>query len=332
MPETDLSQIECFLYDPEPNIRRLMRDALVPFRIGDVQQFGSVAALRSALHGAAPDLLILDVADAEDETLRLVHRLRHGQLGANPFAGAIMTAFNPTRQLLSRVTNCGADALLVKPIAPKHLHERISALAEAERAFVITSDFVGPDRRKAPRAGSQIPLVAVPNTLRLKAQAGRGEIEARIGEAAAVVNGHKLARLAFQAAFLVEFARPGLSEGPPDRLSLDHLLRVSSVVDELLRRMPAPSGDDEHPAAAKARVLLAEAGAASAELAAGAQAPGLPDLIMRAFDVMAALSPERSRADMAVEVAGAVEAYRERLELAAQQRFGEAPAQQEPSA
>lgn len=327
MSVTDLSLIECFLYDPEPNVRRLMRDALAPFRITEVEQFGSVAALRSALQGAAPDLLILDVADAEDETLRLVHRLRHGQLGTNPFAGVVMTAFRPTRQLLNRVTNCGADALLVKPIAPRHLHDRISTLAEEERAFVVTSDFVGPDRRKAPRTGSQILPVPVPNTLRLKAQAGRGEIEALVAEAAATINGHKLVRLAFQAAFLVEFARPGLSEGRPDRMSLDHLLRVLAVADELLRRLPVPRDGDEHPVAVKARVLLAEVGAASAELAAGNPAPGLSDLIMRALDVMAALSPGRSRADMAAEVADAVDTYRSRLELAAQQRFGEAAVQ-----
>jgi DNA-binding response OmpR family regulator len=324
MPVTDLSQIECFLYDPEPNVRRLMRDALVPFKIGDVEQFGSVAALRSALQGAAPDLLILDVADAEDETLHLVHRLRHGRLGTNPFAGVIMTAFNPTHQLLNRVTNCGADALLVKPIAPRHLHERISALAEAERAFVVTSDFIGPDRRKAPRAGSRILPVPVPNTLRLKMQAGQDEIEALVAEAAATINGHKLERLAFQAAFLVEFARPGLSEGPPDRMSLDHLLRVPAVVDELLRRLPLPPEGGEHPAAVKARVLLAEVGAVSADLAAGVPAPGLSDLIMRALDVMASLGSGRSRADMAAEVAEAVDTYRNRLELAAQQRFGAA--------
>lgn len=331
MNDHDLGLIHCHLYDPEPNVRRFLRDALTQLRLGRIDVHGSLDALRTAFRAGSPetqpDLLIADAADAESETLRLVHQLRHGRFPGNPFLGVIVTAFNPTKQLVSRVTNSGADALLVKPVSPRHIRERISALIDTPRRFVVTSDFIGPDRRRSPRDGGQIPLLEVPNTMRLKAagMSTRVDIPRLIEKASAEVNGQKLLRLAFQAAFLVEFARPGLATRPAGQLAADHLLRVPAVLEDLVRRLPAPAA--AHPAATAAERLAGRIERGRAGLAAGDAPPfdeaELAGLSALGLDVMAALTPDRGRDRMAGEVAAAVAAYRSRLETLARVRAGE---------
>lgn len=337
MPGPDPSQITCFLYDPQPNVRRLLRDAVAGCRLGQVETFARLDVLGSAVAADAPDLLIVDAGGPADQSLSLIHRLRHGLAGANPFLGAIVTAFNPTRQLVGRVTDSGADALLVKPVAPRSLRERVSALMAGPRAFVVTSDFIGPDRRRMPRAGKPAPMVDVPNTMHLKASGLARELDLRalIEDAWAVVNERKVVGLAFRAAFLIEFARPGLAARPPDRFSVDHLLRVPAVVQELIRRLPADVPDHGSGLAERARRLAEEAERVAARIRAGEGSgkaggttgsilPELGELGRLALDLMAGIDPERDRSRMADEVDAAVNAYRIRLEASAQQRRGEA--------
>ena len=228
MPDNDLSQIDCVLFEPETNVRHLLRDALSRLRIQNLQVFGHMEDVRKAFQAGNPDLLIADATSLDSETFKLVQSVRHSIVGGNPFIGIIITAFHPTGALLAKVTNCGADALLVKPVAFRQIQDRINGLIEQPRNFVVTSDFIGPDRRKSPRDGSPIPLLEVPNTLRMKATSSFAKVDphALIERSIRDINEQKLLRQAFQAAFLIEFAVPALSEGKADRMALDHLQRV----------------------------------------------------------------------------------------------------------
>ena len=215
MPDNDLSQIECVLFEPETNVRHLLRDALGRLRIKNLQVFGHMEDVWKAFQGSNPDLLIADATSPDSETFKLVQSVRHSVVGGNPFLGIIITAFHPTAALLTKVTNCGADALLAKPVAFRQIQDRITALIEQPRNFVVTSDFIGPDRRKSPRESSQTPLLEVPNTLRIKATGSfaKANPQALIERSVRDINEQKLLRQAFQAAFLIEFAAPALSKG-----------------------------------------------------------------------------------------------------------------------
>ena len=325
MPEYDLSQVECILFEPEGNVRRLMRDALGHLRISRVQAFGHMEDVRKAFGTGNPDLLVADATGADSETFKVVHAIRHSLLGANPFLAIIVTAFNPTKPLLARVTNCGGDALLVKPLAPKQLHERITALVEGPRNFVVTSDFIGPDRRKSPREGSQIPLIEVPNTLRLKATNafGRTNPHELIERASAEVNEQKLLRQAFQAAFLIEFALPGLSGEPAERIAVEHLTRVVPVLDDLIHRLPVQATGSRAAAADQAKALIAAVEVAHAQTLSGMVPPGLDRLKPSALEIMAALSPDRPADALAREVGAAAALYRSRLTALAEAKAAE---------
>jgi response regulator RpfG family c-di-GMP phosphodiesterase len=315
MPDYDLSQIDCILFEPETNVRHLLRDALGRLRIQRTEVFGHIEDVRKAFQTGNPDLLIADATSPETETFRLVQAVRHGVIGGNPFIGIIVTAFHPTKMLLAKVTNCGADALLVKPVAFRQIQERINALIDQPRNFVVTADFVGPDRRKSPRESSPLPLLEVPNTLRMKATGTFARsnphdlIERSIGE----INEQKLLRQAFQAAFLIEFATPGLVTDKSDRMALDHLQRVGPVLEDLIHRLPAKAAGSRATVHEQARGLSDAVEIARSQALSGKAPSGIDRLKDAALAIMRALSPDRDASSLRREVESAASTYRVRL-------------------
>jgi len=99
---------------------------------------------------------------------------------------------------------------------------------------IVTSDYVGPDRRKDPTRGSKIPLIAAPNTLRDKAlgewdpAAVRKAIEATFGD----VRIQKLIRRAVEVTRLADLMLAENSEDGSDR-ARTHLERLHRMVGEL---------------------------------------------------------------------------------------------------
>ena len=84
MPDNDLSQIDCVLFEPETNVRHLLRDALNRLRIKNLQVFGHMEDVWKAFQGGNPDLLIADATSPDSETFKLVQSVRHSVVGGNP--------------------------------------------------------------------------------------------------------------------------------------------------------------------------------------------------------------------------------------------------------
>jgi response regulator RpfG family c-di-GMP phosphodiesterase len=315
MPDNDLSQIDCVLFEPETNVWHLLRDALGRLRIQNLQVFGHMEDVRKAFQAGNPDLLIADATSTDSETFKLAQSIRHSQVGINPFIGIIITAFHPTGALLAKVTNCGADSLLVKPVAFRQIKDRIDRLIEQPRNFVATSDFIGPDRRKSPRDGSSIPLLEVPNTLRMKAAGSFAKVNphALIEASIRDINEQKLLRQAFQAAFLIEFALPALAEGKADRMAMDHLARVSPVLEDIVHRLPSPISGSRARIPDLSHCLADSVEIVRSQLLSGRAPPELDRLKESALEIMQALSPDKDPESLARDVASTAAAYRARL-------------------
>ncbi|WP_448206869.1 response regulator [Azospirillum sp. sgz302134] len=319
MPDYDFSLVDAAIIDTQHNTLRVLREVLSRLGLKRVETYSSVRDAAGAIAGASPDLILLDTDGEDGEALRLIRTLRNDPDSRNAYACIVATTWTPTPLLLTRVTNTGADDLLVKPVSPKQVLDRLTTLIEARKKFVVTADYTGPDRRKSPRDGTQVPLLDAPNTLRLKATNRWAHINARqlMAEANSFVNEQKLLRTTIQVSFLVEFAVPGLSASPAERMAVEHLARVPAFLDDLLRRLDDSGEPDPVAGAAKSLKMLVERLRTQAE--SGSVAPEeLERARELARELMQGVDRSRPLDAMTGEVATAVAGYRARLEQMAQ--------------
>ena len=234
------ADIDIFHGDPQSELLRTIRDAMNHEGFRRVAGFGALESARAALNDNIPDLLVLDTKFGGSEVCSTVNELRHYDLGKNPFVPVIVTTWEPSRDLIHSLANCGADAVLVKPFAPKQLFDRIGTLANNRQPFVVTSDYVGPDRNNRSNLDSKLPLIEVPNTLRAKA---RGEsldlerLQQAIDATMAQVNEQKLSRHAYQISFLVGLILPAHNSDKLDDSVLGNINSLTFVAQDVKRRM-----------------------------------------------------------------------------------------------
>ncbi len=203
--------VEILYAEPERNLRTQFRIALKNEQFDGLVDVEGTVQVRQYLAARVPDLLVLDSEIKGGGLGDIIHDIRHGTLGKNPFVPIIVTLWEPTAQIVQELSVAGPDDMLVKPISPQLLLDRIRALTDNRKPFVVTSEYIGPDRRKDPTRQSSIPLIRVPNTLEAKM---RGEkidptkLNAMVARVQNTINDQRLKRNAFQIAFLVGLILP----------------------------------------------------------------------------------------------------------------------------
>lgn len=320
MPEYDFSNVEAAIVDTQGNTLRLLRDVLSRLGIKKVETYDGYVSGQALLNGGQPDLLLLDCdGPHEADAFKFVRNFRNEPETPNPYAAVIVTTWQPTQMQLTRMTGSGADDMLVKPVSPKQVLDRLALVIESRKKFVVTADYIGPDRRKSPRDGAQVPLFDVPNTLRLKTTGRWNSTNIRhlMAEAKRAIDEQKRLRASIQIAFLIEFAIPGLAKEPPERSAIEHLTRVPGVVDDLHRRLPESDVPTPAETACRAMRVLSERLRSQAEEGAVPH-QDLGRLRALALELMQAVDLYRSADALTHEVQTAVNAYRARLEAMAQ--------------
>jgi DNA-binding response OmpR family regulator len=313
MSDYDFSLVEAAVIDPQRNSLDLVRDLLMRFGVKRVETFTSTAEAQTLLTAVPMDLILLD-ADSDPGAFRFIRSFRNEPASPNPFAPLVVTSWQPTATLVTRVTNSGADDLLIKPVSPKQFMERLACLIEVRKKFVVTADYFGPDRRKSSRDGTQVPLLDIPNTLRLKATRvwQHANVRQIMATAAAQLSEQKVLRSSVQVAFLIEAARPGLAGPTPERQALDHLGRVPAVLDEMTRRLPL---SDACAATKACQTLKAQVESLRGQAETGeVDGDETDSALALAYELMQIIDSKRTLESMKREVTVAVSDYRARLD------------------
>ena len=297
--------------EPQQSLRGAIRAALHREGYESVTDYDRAGPMREAINNTEPDLIVMDSEMDIGHADVMITELRNNKLGKNPFVPVILTIWEPTPELVRRVASSGTDDLLVKPLSPAQVFDRIKALVNHRKPFVVTSDYIGPDRRKDVNRESEIPTIEVPNTLRSKA---KGEpvdtdmIISAIQEAQSGINDQRLKRNAFQIGFLVKLLLPELKkfEVTDDRIkTVDRLISVSrdtgnrmkgtkyehvtSLCTSMIRVASSISDSISHPDGRDVELLkpMAEA-------------------------IIAAFNPDQSSSEMYNEINKAVETFKQK--------------------
>ena len=161
-----------------------------------------------AIRRHPPDLALCESQGGDGDLCRTIQELRQGAAGFNPFIVIIVTAWEKSAALVTRVVNSGADDLLLRPFSTTLLGQRIESHVERRKGFVVTTDYVGPDRRKDLTRPSNVELFDPPNSLKMKAKDRLSaeetamRLDTELRGAREKLNNEKLKRDAFQISIL----------------------------------------------------------------------------------------------------------------------------------
>lgn len=297
--------------EPEGSLRQALRTALSREGFEGIVDFDRTKSLREAVLKAQPDLLILDSEMDSGAADAMIQEIRHGKLGENPFVPVIVTIWEPTQSVVRRVASSGTDDIMVKPLSPGQILERIRVLVRARKPFVVTSDYIGPDRRKDESRPSDIPRIDVPNTLRAKIrgeQVDRTELARAIEEAQRSINDQKLKRNAFQIAFLVEVVLPEFRKSGISATLLTGLEKLTEVGRDTAERVK----DTKWTHVSDLCNSLIRVTASIRETVEQPEKKEVDLLKPLSEAIVAALNPGESSAAISNEIASAVAGYKKR--------------------
>jgi len=242
MSISHFDNIRVVLAEPNLELRTNLKDSLHDFGFKNVLATGNLSQIVTAVNSGEADVLIADTTLPEGDFNTYVHDLRHGHHGDNPFLVVITLIGKPSREVVQAAINSGADHVLAKPITVQALSEKVTELTHSRKRFVVTTDYIGPDRRSAHREGTmQIPQIDVPNPLhqRMGGQVNATRNLRRIEAAKLVINEHKVQRHAYQIGWLLDHVMPEIAAIKVDALpdAPENLQRLYDVSQDLCRRI-----------------------------------------------------------------------------------------------
>ena len=233
-----LNDVHVLLADTRAHIRNALKVALSHSGLNNIHHASDVPHIADAVaHSFGPDILICDMDMDDGATSQIVTALRHNDLGRNPFLCIIGTSWMPTPAMVGLAADSGVDHLIAAPIAPKEILDRISSMVFNRAAFVVTADYVGPDRRTESNRPSHTPLVAVPNSLREKAMGTWNfvEFEREIEDEVSRLNTRKIDRQAENIMALADLIAAQTGDGAS--AVIHHLVeRLSRMVEAMDQR------------------------------------------------------------------------------------------------
>lgn len=233
----NFAECEVYLCEPHRDVLGDIRHALKSMGFENIVEISRGPRLWEMLEDGSPDLLIFDVDMDGGKTMGLINAIRQRIVGENPFLPMIATTWDAKPETIRKVTGLGADDILIKPVSIKNLMTRIDTIVYGRKPFIVTSDYIGPDRRKDPSRGSNIKQIDVPNTFRKLAlgepMPARGEM---IENSWTEINLERQHRNAFQIGFLVNLLLPQLKEDDVDDDGLDYIDRLFNTTKDALNR------------------------------------------------------------------------------------------------
>lgn len=206
MSFSQYENIRVVLAEPSAHLRSEIVDLMKGQGFKNVNATGNLAGVMNAVESGEVDLLIGDTKLPEGDLSDVIHQIRHGKVGHNPFIVAITLLSSSDTTLVHKVMESGTDQIIVKPFNTREIVGHIENLTHARKAFVVTTDYIGPNRRRQVRPGTQeIPLIAVPNPLRsrMTGQITEHSLKRSIQSAQKIINEQKVIRHAFQIGWLM---------------------------------------------------------------------------------------------------------------------------------
>ncbi len=299
------------LYDPIAMNRNATRNVLYSLGFREIEGYAALDDLKRAMATRDFDLIVLEAQKADDPILEVASQIRRSEVGRNPFALVLVSTWQPEALLVRTALNSGADDLLCRPYSTAGLGERLRTHVHARKGFVVTADYVGPDRRSDSARPNSAKLIEVVNSLKLKAVEGKSGFEAQqaiqsgVSSGRRIVNAERMRRAAFQVGVIAGFVHRQVTDAVETVRRADLEKIISTAAD-----LTAMAREENAEQAVKTCETIADVAAKAIN---GNDLSGNAQILVRlSVALQVTLSPERAPEECRAELDETLERIRAR--------------------
>ena len=238
MARLNYETADTLVFDPVTSHRNATRAVLYTLGFRNIVTVPTLDAFNEAIWKSTPDLALCEAQGVDTELCDMIQQMRQGHSGhTNPFLVIMVTAWEKTHTLVSRVLNSGADDLILRPFSTNQLRARIDTHVERRKNFVITHDYVGPDRRNDSGRPTTVDPFLPPNSLKMKVKDGLSLADAQARQTSELrtakdtLNVEKLRRDGFQICILWR-----LLQEPEDPGAVANLTKIANLTQGIAKR------------------------------------------------------------------------------------------------
>jgi two-component system, chemotaxis family, chemotaxis protein CheY len=147
-----LASLHVLVVDDNPHMRSIVVAILRGAGFGQIKEASDGANALEEMRTSVADIVIVDLNMDPIDGLEFTRMLRTAQDSPAPYVPVIMMTGHTERSKVMAARDAGINELVAKPISAKTLLDRIVAVIDRPRAFVKSSGYSGPCRRRGSAA------------------------------------------------------------------------------------------------------------------------------------------------------------------------------------
>ncbi|MEM6625416.1 MAG: response regulator [Pseudomonadota bacterium] len=144
---SDFSKVDVLILDDSPSRMEILGQILLGFGARRLHKTSRSEDAMTAARERQFDLFIVDNELAEDRGVEFIRWLRRDATTGNAHAAIIVPSGRASRSEVLRLRDAGAHCVIGRPLSPETVMSHIKRVVRGDREFVVSDDYVGPDRR-----------------------------------------------------------------------------------------------------------------------------------------------------------------------------------------
>lgn len=143
----NLRDLVILIADPNAYARRIANGILRGFGANKVLEAEQSLGLFQVLTGQKIDILLCDTRLPPHGGLAVTRSIRRNSHNENRTIPILLMSSDTSESTVKNARDAGANMVVVKPMSPKSLYDRLGWIAFNPRPFIDTETYFGPDRR-----------------------------------------------------------------------------------------------------------------------------------------------------------------------------------------
>jgi len=143
----DIGRVHVLIFEPEQNLRSLLRGILLSMGAREITTAGSIERLREVQRNNIDLVFLRLTQDMMGEGL--VRSVRRGSINIKINAGVIAYAPDPTINLVKSALYAGADEIIVLPFTGRSVMGKVNAVLTSPKPLVQINGHIAPDHTDA---------------------------------------------------------------------------------------------------------------------------------------------------------------------------------------